>query len=37
MPDVVGTIGGDDTILVIFRGDRDAQEFTQRLEDWVRG
>ncbi len=37
MPDVVGTIGGDDTILVIFRGDRDAQEFTQRLEGWVRG
>jgi transcriptional regulator of arginine metabolism len=37
MPDVVGTIGGDDTILVIFRGDRDAREFTERLEDWVRG
>ncbi|HEY7056671.1 MAG TPA: hypothetical protein VH458_21315 [Vicinamibacterales bacterium] len=37
MPDVVGTIGGDDTILVIFRGDRNAQEFTERLEQWVRG
>jgi transcriptional regulator of arginine metabolism len=36
MPDVVGTIGGDDTILVIFRGDRDAREFTERLEEWVR-
>lgn len=37
MPDVVGTIGGDDTILVIFRGDRDAREFTEQLEEWVRG
>ena len=36
MPDVVGTIGGDDTILVIFRGDRDAREFTERLEEWVK-
>ncbi len=37
MPDIVGTIGGDDTILVIFRGDHDAREFTARLEEWVRG
>jgi transcriptional regulator of arginine metabolism len=37
MPDVVGTIGGDDTILVIFRSDRDAREFTERLEEWARG
>ncbi len=37
MPDVVGTIGGDDTILVILRGDREAQQFTERLEQWARG
>jgi transcriptional regulator of arginine metabolism len=37
MPDVVGTIGGDDTILVILRGDREAQQFTQQLEQWARG
>src|SRR3954454_2495365 len=37
MPDVVGTIGGDDTILVILRGDREAQQFTHQLEQWARG
>jgi len=37
MPDVVGTIGGDDTILVICRGDREAQQFTHQLEEWARG
>lgn len=37
MPDVVGTIGGDDTILVILRGDREAQQFTHQLEEWARG
>ena len=45
MPDVVGTIGGDDTILVIFRGDRDARDFTERRAEifpavsveWIRG
>ena len=36
LPEVVGTIGGDDTILVICRGDREADEFTRRLEQWVR-
>jgi transcriptional regulator of arginine metabolism len=36
MPDVVGTIGGDDTILVILRGDREAQQFTHQLEQWAR-
>lgn len=36
MPAVVGTIGGDDTILVICRGDREAQQFTQQLEQWAR-
>jgi transcriptional regulator of arginine metabolism len=36
MAEVVGTIGGDDTILVICRGEREAQAFTQRIEDWLR-
>jgi transcriptional regulator of arginine metabolism len=37
MADIVGTIGGDDTILVILRSERDAQRFVQQLEQWVRG
>ena len=37
VPDVVGTIGGDDTILVVCRGDREAQAFTRQLEQWVKG
>ncbi len=36
LADVVGTIGGDDTILVICRGEREAQSFTKQLEDWLR-
>ncbi|PYR93033.1 MAG: ArgR family transcriptional regulator [Acidobacteria bacterium] len=34
--DVVGTIGGDDTILVICRGEREAQAFTKQIEQWLR-
>jgi transcriptional regulator of arginine metabolism len=37
LPDVVGTISGENTILVICRGDREAQAFTQQLEQWVKG
>ena len=37
LPDVVGTIGGENTILVICRGDREAQSFTRQLEQWVKG
>jgi transcriptional regulator of arginine metabolism len=37
MPSVVGTIGGDDTILVICRGNDEAQQFTRQLEQWARG
>src|SRR4030095_2680715 len=29
LPDVVGTIGGENTILVICRGEREAQSFTR--------
>jgi transcriptional regulator of arginine metabolism len=36
MPSVVGTIGGDDTILVICRGNDEAQQFTRQLEQWAR-
>ena len=36
MADVVGTIGGDDTILVICRGEREAQAFTKQIEQWLR-
>jgi transcriptional regulator of arginine metabolism len=37
LPDVVGTIGGENTILVICRGDREAQAFTRQLEQWLKG
>ncbi len=37
LPDVVGTIGGENTILVICRGDREALSFTHQLEQWVKG
>jgi transcriptional regulator of arginine metabolism len=37
LPDVVGTIGGENTILVICRGDREALSFTRQLEQWVKG
>jgi transcriptional regulator of arginine metabolism len=35
-PDVVGTIGGDDTILAIFRSERDAAAFTEEIDGWAR-
>src|SRR3954464_143193 len=37
LPEVVGTIGGENTILVICRGEREAQAFTRQLEHWVKG
>jgi len=37
LSDVVGTISGDNTVLVICRGDREAQHFTHQLEQWVKG
>lgn len=36
-PGVVGTIAGDDTILVISRDARSAAGFSKRLEGWARG
>ncbi len=37
LAEVVGTIGCENTILVICRGDREAQAFTRQLEAWVKG
>lgn len=37
LPEVVGTIGGENTILVICRGDREAQSFTRQIEAWLKG
>lgn len=34
LPEVVGTIGGDDTILVIARGARGASALARRLKDY---
>jgi transcriptional regulator of arginine metabolism len=35
LPDVVGTIGGDDTILVIARGARGAAALVRQLKDFA--
>jgi transcriptional regulator of arginine metabolism len=37
LSDVVGTIGGENTILVICRGETEARAFTRQLEEWVKG
>jgi transcriptional regulator of arginine metabolism len=37
LAEVVGTISGDNTILVICRGDTEAQAFTGQLDAWVKG
>ena len=37
LPEVVGTISGENTILVICRGDKEAQAFTRQLDEWVKG
>ena len=35
--DVVGTVGGDDTILVIDRTPRQAKALERRMEQWAKG
>ena len=35
LPEVVGTIAGDDTILVIARSDRRAADLVKRLEEYA--
>ena len=37
LPEVVGTVAGDDTILVITRHARAGREVTRLLENWARG
>lgn len=37
LTDVVGTVAGDDTILVITRNARAGREVTRLLEGWARG
>ena len=37
LPEVVGTVGGDDTILVITRHARAGREVTRLFEGWARG
>jgi transcriptional regulator of arginine metabolism len=34
LPEVVGTIGGDDTILIVARGARAAAALAKRLKDY---
>ena len=37
LPEVVGTIAGDDTILIITRHARAGREVTRLFEGWARG
>ena len=37
LPDVVGTLAGDDTILVITRGARQAKTLVKRIEAIASG
>jgi len=36
LSDVVGTISGDNTVLVICRGEKEAQSFMKQLELWLK-
>ena len=36
-PEIVGTIAGDDTILVVLRTERSASTVSRRVERWVAG
>lgn len=36
-PEIVGTIAGDDTILVVLRTERSASTVGRRVERWVAG
>ncbi len=35
LPEIVGTIAGDDTILVVTRDPRNSNGFIRQLEDWT--
>ena len=36
-PEVVGTLAGDDTVLVVTRIERSARTLERRLEGWAKG
>jgi len=36
-PEVVGTVAGDDTILMVIRTERSATTLERRLERWAKG
>ena len=36
-PEMVGTVAGDDTILVIARTPRQAKALERRMEQWAKG
>ena len=36
-PEIVGTVAGDDTILVVLRTERGARTVGERVERWVAG
>lgn len=36
LPEVAGTIAGDDTLLVIVRNAKKAQAFVKQIEQWAR-
>jgi transcriptional regulator of arginine metabolism len=36
-PEVVGTLAGDDTILMVIRTERSATTLERRLERWAKG
>ncbi len=36
-PEVVGTLAGDDTVLVVTRNERHATSLQRRVEHWARG
>ena len=36
-PEMVGTVAGDDTVLMVTRTDRSARTLERRLERWAKG
>ena len=36
LPEVVGTIAGDDTVLAILKDQRRARQLVRRLEAWAK-
>ncbi|MEE2635811.1 MAG: arginine repressor [Acidobacteriota bacterium] len=36
-PEIVGTVAGDDTVLVVSRDERSAKMLVRRVEGWAKG